>query len=470
VYLTLNIVMRFKEFKIIVEATLQPSELFQIKHIDWRPAAFLKKLQDRTPFIKVQGKEEVIPVKGEFERLKNQINSVVQAKKKNPNAPSGNFTVKTDKGEFKISDFEKADLQTPKGQVTSKVNVQPIGIGIAADKTDKQKTSSQQIKLAIENKQAIMGKDLYKTITDNEVLAQAGLLGVAIKKCAKEIVEKTIPNIQAYDPKVQKTLAIDAGEYLGILQMIEEIATFPKQKQFLDFLNTTDLKKMSIIFPGSQNSPLEDSYGVQNLKTGHTIMISSKGGLGKTASGAAPSLQGLKIPDSMKLKIKSGSGLDFLNLMQKKSTVEQPFEGLNFLHKYYPEAIPQIYNRILPFSAEDIEKIKNNIKGIEKLPAKFNKVILSKNVSARATEGGKLMYAAVKDLVKVFNETQPIKDFRQAVLEILDMNFVQIFSRVVGGKLTADVLWPGKVDGTVLLWSKAEAAEPTKAGLSFKII
>jgi len=74
--------MRYKEFKIIVEATLQPSELFQIKHIDWRPAAFLKKLQDRTPFIKVQGKEEVIPVKGEFERLKNQINSVVQAKKK----------------------------------------------------------------------------------------------------------------------------------------------------------------------------------------------------------------------------------------------------------------------------------------------------------------------------------------------------------------------------------------------------
>jgi hypothetical protein len=103
--------MRYKEFKIIVEATLQPSELFQIKHINWRPAAFLKKLQDRTPFIKSQTGEKVIPSKGEFERLQKQINDVVKAKKNNPTAPSINFTIKTDKGEFKISDFEKADLQ-----------------------------------------------------------------------------------------------------------------------------------------------------------------------------------------------------------------------------------------------------------------------------------------------------------------------------------------------------------------------
>jgi hypothetical protein len=61
-------------------------------------------------------------------------------------------------------------------------------------------------------------------------------------------------------------------------------------------------------------------------------------------------------------------------------------------------------------------------------------------------------------------------DLRQTILEILDMNFVQIFSRVVGGKLTADVLWPGKVDGNVLLWTKAEAASPSSAGLSFKVI
>lgn len=467
---SINIGMRFKEFKTVVEATLMPSELFQIKHLDWRPAAFLKKLKDRTPFIKAKGGDELIPAKGEYERLAKQINQVVQAKKKDPNAPAGNFTVMTNKGEFKISDFEKADLQTPKGQITGKVNVQPRGLGITADRIDKKQTTAQQIKSAIENQKAILGKDLYQTIIDNDALRQAGLLGQAIKKCAREIVAKTIPDLKAYDLTVQKTIAIDAGEYLGILQLIHETATFPKRQQFLNFLNTSDLKKMSIIFPGAQNSPLEDSYGVQNLNTGHTIMISSKGGLGKTASGAAPSLKGLKIPDIMKKKIKKGSGIDFLILMQSKSSVEQPFEGFNFLAKHYPQSIPQIYNSLLPFSLDDIEKIKNNIKGLEKLPAKFNKIIKTKDISSRATEGGKLVYAVVKDLVKIFNEQQPIKDFRQSVLQILDLNFVQIFSRVVGGKLTADVLWPGKVDGTVLLWSKAEAAEPTKVGLSFKIL
>ena len=294
--------MRFKEFKTVAEATLMPSELFQIKHLDWRPAAFLKKLKDRTPFIMAKGGAEVIPAKGEYERLVTQINRVVDAKKKNPNTPAGNFTIMTNKGEFKISDFEKADLQTSKGQITNKVNVQPRGLGITVDKTDKTQTTAQQVKTAIENQQAILGKDLYQTIVNNDILKSAGLLGQAIKKCAKEIASKTIPDLKAYDPKVQKTIAIDAGEYLGILQMIHETATFPKRKEFLDFLNTTDLKTMSIIFPGAQNSPLEDSYGVQNLNTGHTIMISSKGGVGKTASGAAPSLKGLKIPENIKKK------------------------------------------------------------------------------------------------------------------------------------------------------------------------
>jgi hypothetical protein len=67
-----------------------------------------------------KGGAEVIPVKGEYERLKIKSIRWSDAKKKNPNTPAGNFTVITNKGEFKISDFEKADLQTSKGQVTTK--------------------------------------------------------------------------------------------------------------------------------------------------------------------------------------------------------------------------------------------------------------------------------------------------------------------------------------------------------------
>jgi hypothetical protein len=93
----------------------------------------------------------------------------------------------------------------------------------------------------------------------------------------------------------------------------------------------------------------------------------------------------------------------------------------------------------------------------------------SRNIKARARAGGILFYCAAKDLVDTFNSNQPIPDFRQTVLKILDMNFVQIFTRVVGKKLTAKVLWPGNIDGNVLLWTKAEAASPSSAGFSFKV-
>jgi hypothetical protein len=71
-------------------------------------------------------------------------------------------------------------------------------------------------------------------------------------------------------------------------------------------------------------------------------------------------------------------------------------------------------------------------------------------------------------LVDAIN-TGIIKNFRTTVLELLDENFVQIFSRIIGGKLTTKVLWPGKVDGNVALHTKIAPGEPGKAGLSFKV-
>jgi hypothetical protein len=157
--------------------------------------------------------------------------------------------------------------------------------------------------------------------------------------------------------------------------------------------------------------------------------------------------------------------------MQGLSVKQQPFAGMNFLHRFYPDSIPDMYKKILPFTFEDMQIILDNISGKGgNLPAKYNKILRSRNVKARARAGGILFYATAKDLVEVFNNLQPVPDFRQTVLEILDMNFVQIFSRVVGGNLNADVLWPGKVDGNVLLWTKAEAANPSSAGFSFKVV
>jgi hypothetical protein len=224
-----------------------------------------------------------------------------------------------------------------------------------------------------------------------------------------------------------------------------------------------------MIFPGEQNSQLSDSYGVQNAQTGQTILISSKGGIGKSAVGAAPAISGLTISDRLTKDAKPGSGVEFLQLIQNSITINQPFVAWNFLAKYYPQDVPDMYKQVLPFTNEDISIINANIKGKAQLPEKFNTILQTRTITARATPGGILFYCAAKDLVDFVNKAEPIPDFRQTILEILDENFVQIFTRVVGKKLTASVLWPGKVDGNVQLWTKAEAASPSSAGLSFKV-
>jgi hypothetical protein len=475
--------MRAREF--IVEGTLTPAEIFG-KHLNWRPDALIAKLQNKTPFVdklNLDAANQYVPADGEYERLAPLITAAKDSLMNNDTAPKPSLTlnyksiirpdgtVDETPGTISFSKLEKYDLQTAKGQATSKVNVQPIGIGIAAPKVDKDVSVADEIKNALDNNSSISGKDIHQTIIDNKILDQAGALGKAIKQASNEIHQKQNPDVTQYDKKTQTVIAIDAGEYLGIQQMIDGSADWKgKYEAFLKFLNASDLNNMKIIFPGSQNSQLQDSYGVQNAATGHTIMISSKGGIGSTAAGAAPALSGLVLPPNMTKKIKPGSGADFILLMQRMTTINQPFAGMNFLNTHYPDAVPDLYKGLVPFTNEDIISINANIKGKGDLDPKFDAIIASRDIKSRARKGGILMYATAKDLVETMNTNQPIPDFRQTVLNILDMNFVQIFSRVVGGKLKADVLWPGKIDGNVLLWTKAEAAAPSSAGLSFKVI
>ena len=475
--------MRAKEF--IIEGGLTPGEIFG-KHLEWRPDALIAKLQAKTSFVDkldLNVANQYVPADGEYERLAPLITAAKDALTDNDTAPKPSLTLNyksiirpdgtVDKttGSIAFSKLEKYDLQTAKGQATSKVNVQPIGIGIAAPKVDKGVSVADEIKNALDNNSSIAGKDIHRTIMNNSVLDQAGELGKAIKQASKEIHQQQNPVVNQYDKKTQNVMAIDAGEYLGIQQMIDGSADWKgKYEAFLKFLGAGDLNSMKVIFPGSQNSQLQDSYGVQNAATGHTIMISSKGGIGSTAAGAAPALSGLVLPENMTKKVKPGSGVDFIMLLQRMSTINQPFAGMNFLNTHYPDAVPELYKNLLPFTNEDIQSINANIKGRGDLDPKFDAIIASRAIKSRARKGGILMYATAKDLVETINTTQPIPDFRQTVLNVLDMNFVQIFSRVVGGKLKADVLWPGKIDGNVLLWTKAEAAAPSSAGFSFKVI
>lgn len=477
--------MRANEF--LSESPLTPSSLFDPRHLKWRPQNFVQKIIDGTPFVDKAG-NKFYPDPSDANRVSAIISTTLKQLQKQPNAPLPSISVKMIEvppgfpNPMPVSKFEKADLQTAKGQFTSDVNVQPIGIGIATEPINKPGTkpkdkitltTDEEIKRALDAQKEIRAGDLYNVIVTNKVLDQAGQLGQAIKQVAKDLQNKQIPDIKQYDEAIQKRIAIDAGEYLGILSLVNGMADFPKQEAFLKFLRANNFDNLSVIFPGEQNSALSDSYGVQNEQTGHTIMISSKGGMGRTATGAAPSLSGLAPSIAKrKNKIRKGNGLHFINqIIQVSPTTVQGFAGMNWIAENYPNALPDRYRNFAPFYSEDVKQILNNIrtKGAEPIPNKFYPLISSPSIrNSKGTDGGKLAYVVTKDLVNAMN-SGIINNFRSTILELLDENFVQIFTRIVGGKLITKVLWPGKVDGNVELHTKIAPGEPGKAGLSFKV-
>lgn len=472
--------MRAHQF--LTEAPLTPGALFDPRHLQWRPQNFLKKLEAGTPFVDKEG-NKYYPDQGEFARISPIVNQTLKALELKPNAPLPNISVNIkDVGPMAVSKFQKADLETAVGKKSSEVNVQPLGIGIAADPINKPgtkpadkitMTTDEEIKTALDKHQEIKASNLYDVIMSNKTLDSAGILGKAIKQAATDMNNNQVPVIKQYDEATQKKVAIDAGEYLGVLAMVKDVADFPKKAAFLNFLKAPDFGNLSVIFPGEQNSPLGDSYGVQNEQTGHNIVISSKGGKGSTATGAAPSLGGLRTSiEKRKAKIKNGNGLDFINhIIQVSPTSAQGFAGINWVAKNYPEAVPEKYRKLVPFYSEDVKQILANVrsKGAEPIPKKFLHLISAPSIQkSKGTDGGKLIYVVTKDLVDIIN-TGIIPNFRTTVLELLDENFVQIFSRIIGGKLVTKVLWPGKVDGNVALHTKISPGEPGKAGLSFKV-
>jgi hypothetical protein len=472
--------MRALEF--LTEAPLTPANLFDPRHLSWRPQNLLKKLEAGTPFVDKAG-NKYYPEETEFARISPIVTQTLQQLEKQPNAPLPSISINMkDVGPVSLSKLEKADLQTAGGQFTSDINVQPLGIGIAADPINKPgtkpadkitMTTDEEIQAALDKHQEIRAGQLYEVIMSNKTLDLAGELGKAIKQAATEMNSNQVPIIKQYEESIQKKIAIDAGEYLGVLAMVKGVADFPKKAAFLNFLRANDFENLSIIFPGEQNSPLGDSYGVQNAETGHNIVISSKGGKGSTASGAAPSLGGLKTSvDKRKSKIRKGNGLDFINhIIQVSPTSAQGFAGINWIANNYPESVPDKYKNLVPFYSEDVKQVLKNIrtKGAEPIPEKFLPLISAPSIQAsKGTDGGKLVYVVTKDLVNAIN-TGIIKNFRTTVLELLDENFVQIFSRIIGGKLVTKVLWPGKVDGNVSLHTKISPGDPGGAGLSFKV-
>jgi len=458
--------MRAHDF--ITEAgNLSTSELVKYQH---RIAAFIHKIQAKSPFTTVDGHRFIADPK-QLPEIKKFLS--------NPNA-KGSIILRSADGKETISTSKLVKTNEFGGQ---SVAAPDKGKADAASAGKEQlpvkppqvfKTTDVDVNLAtakdLQRAGAFRVKDLYSKIINSEQLKALSAYGQAIISCAQQINKGKDPVLpQGLTTPQLKALIDYAGEYLGILAMYKGTADFPKRESFLKFIGR-DLGTSMLYFPVKSNTPLADSFAIQDSDTGHTIYLSSKG----SGGGAAPSLSGLKITDEIAKRKQYKDAVKFIQVAQASGTIEQPFHLMNFLAQTYPQAIDTKFAKFLPWKLADILAVDASRKDKSaktKLPARLQKFIETftfRKLSANATPGGILHYVVSKEIQRIVN-AGTIKNFQACVLEVLSENFVQIYTQPNKATLETYVLWPANVDGVVTVESKASAVDPTSAGLSFRV-
>lgn len=313
--------------------------------------------------------------------------------------------------------------------------------------------------------QNIPAAGLLKVIANNPNLkATAG--GQAVIAVAKQIAAgkpATLPPEIAADKNLAPAIRDYAGEYLGVLALINNQTDFPNRDAFLKWLGG-DLQSLMLRFPSKETNPLADSYAeITNPTTAHQINISSKG----KGGGAAPALSQLKIPDHLGRKRKYANALKFIDISKNRPTAVQPFEAMNFLHQLAPNLVPEKFRPFVPFSDAVMQAAnQSRLSGtpLPKLKSMWSDIKFKKP----ATDGGKLMYAIKNGVVEMIN-AGAIPEMQAVILEILDYNFIQQYSDLQKNQFVFRTQWPAKLDGTVTMSHKSSAVEPTSGGFSFKL-
>lgn len=318
----------------------------------------------------------------------------------------------------------------------------------------------------------IPATDLYDMIANNTVL-QSTSHGQVVINLANYIVSGesvSIPPEVAKNKQLLAAIQDNAGEYLGVLALLYYRTRFPARANFEQWLGgkTDDL---ILRFPSAANFALADSFAsIKNPQTNHSVNISSKG----KGGGAAPAISGLKIPNHIAEDPKLVNAVAFVKLCQEKGTIDQAFDGIDLLFKNDPNSISEVWHQFLPFRTNPKTKqsIVNSLKGQE---VKFNKEwnpIINSVKSKEATDGGKILYSIKKEVAEAINNRNALPEFRDMVLEILEMNFVQQYmdyEKKHKYEFSFETQWPAKLDGQVTLENKSSAKEPTTGGFSFKL-
>ena len=328
--------------------------------------------------------------------------------------------------------------------------------------------------------QDIPANQLFQVIDENPVLSSTSY-GQEVQRLAAsiEMRERCVLSAEytKKDKEAERKAIVDyAGEYLGVLALVNDRSRFPRKEKFKEWLGS-DMSALTLNFPKEANNNIADSYAtITNATGGHSINISSKG----TGGGAAPAVSGLKISDELRRNSKLSTAVQLIDLCADKdkdtgpSTIVQAFKIMDLIYGSNPKSIPEKWHAFLPF-AQKTPKLQqmciNSINDGTPLPSMYTKLIKDVNSkSEKVTDGGKLVYNIKKTISRAVNQNNAVPEFPATVLQVLEMNFIQQYTDYNNsGEITFATQWPATLEGVVTLENKSSAVEPTSAGFSFKL-
>lgn len=463
--------MRARDFLIEADNTLTVGTLRKVRSGQPRYQIFLDKVKNQSPFTDKSGQAFVIDPNQYNELLyffNNPENSgTLKVRGVDGTVISTSQLLKT--GEFGGA---AASFDNPNMVHKEKLPAKPSDVFQTKDvEGGKLNPAAALAVKQVLDAGAFPASQLYEKIAQSPVLLGAGDFGQIIINMAEQISNNTMPSAKGVDPTFYKAIRDYAGEYLGLMAVMQNLADFPEREEFFEFLDAPNLDDLIVYFPKNQANPLADSIGVRNSNTGHVISISSKGG----KQGAPPSMSSLKVPDAFREIEEFKQVIEFFDLTSDENipAKQQPFYIANYLFRQKIK-FPWYYKNILPFSEDDIldlEFLMQRKFADEDFPKKFKVIANEFTGNGDGIPPGGIIHAVVnKDIIDLINGGA-IPNFRKLVLEILGYNFVQLYSDFKGANkiFNVRVLWPAKLRGTVKVATKAYAAEPGKGKLSFSI-
>lgn len=408
-----------------------------------RPELFLYKVINGLPFTKVSGEEVTIDPK-EARKVSAWIKT----------GPAGTISMLDSNGQpVKNTDLQKT---VEFGSKESEgIPIKPSDVFPSTD-VDPEKLGSGVA--SILDFGGFPASEIYNKIAGSH-LKDMGQVGDAVIAMAKQITQGQVPTVPPnLSPQEQKAIELYASEFLGVMSVLNGVADFPKKDAFLDWVGQ-DLGSLLLYFPKASNNPIADSYGLLNRKTGNALAMSSKA----AGKGAPPALTSLKVPPFLAKKYPEA--YSFIKKAQDPalSGVTQPFALMNWLYEHNPELVPEAWLPCMPWTSDNVQDIASNFKGkgvpVDPTTLKCAKKRLSPQVAnGKATDGGKVFYAVITDVMKLVN-AGAVPNFREAILTSLGFNFVQIYSNIKNGKLVTKAFWPAQIDGQVKLKTKSSAME-----------